>query len=558
MILSTSQIAELIDKPFSEDFIKQARKYADHLSLHITGNGLDKYFEQIKSYENDDQLKLRQKYARSNKNLFSELLRPLDKVFTARGGAKYYNLSDNSEMEFKNLLSDVRSGMSIEKWSQNVWLKKKITDPNGLIMMEISKDGDFCYPTYKSIFSIYDYKFSGSKVEYIIFEPETIKTEGGEEIRYRVIDDAFDYIVVKTKASTTVNLQAKSGIEINKEETLPNYFGKVPARMISDEEDEITGNKLSFIDSVIHLADEILIDNSIKIIFKYAHGFPGYWEIQRVCPVCNGLGKHNGEEKCHACGGDGIRKGRDISDKIIVTMDEAGKAGAIPPAGYVSTDTETWRMMNEESDFMERILNKSMWGTLALMSDKQYQKATPVISDLQPVYDRLNTVSTEAESMEKFLTDLMGDFYFRGNYKGSTIIYGKRFQIESPDQIWKKFTEGKIGHIPEFMLKNILLEWIQASYANDPYEMAKQIKILKADPYPVYDADELKTLGFSLKDIYFKIYFTQWVNMINQDQLLFLPIDKLITDRDGFINKNIEKYASLQIDLQSTGNGIRQ
>lgn len=549
MILSPSQIAELIEHPVNEDFIKKARKYADHLSLHVTGVGLDKFFSQIKSYENDDQIELRKKYARSNKYLFAELLRPLDKIYTARGGAKYYNLGE-SEMTFKNLLGDVRNGMSIEKWSQNVWLKKKITDPNGLIMMEISRDGTFCYPTYKSIYSIYDYKFSGTKVEYVIFEPETVKTEAGEEIRYRVVDDAFDYIVVQKKGNTTVNFTVTSGIEILESETIPNYFGKVPARMISDEEDENDGSKLSFVDAVVHLADEILIDNSIKIIFKYAHGFPGYWEIQRACPTCNATGQVNGAT-CPSCNGDGIRKGRDISDKIVVTLDEAGRAGAIPPAGYVSTDVSTWTMMNEEANLMEMLINKAQWGTLALMSEKVYQKATGVISDLQSVYDRLNTVSSEAENMEKFLTDLMGDFYFRGQYKGSTIIYGKRFQIESPDQIWKKFTEGKIGHVPEFMLKNILLEWIQATYANDPYEMAKQIKILKTDPYPVYDANELQVLGFSLKDIYFKIYFTQWINMIDQESLLFKPIDALILNRDTFINSNITKYANLQTSEQS-------
>jgi len=546
MVLSEAQIAELLDSPANKKFITEARKYSDKLNLHVNGTGLDKHFEKIKQYENDNQIELRRKYARSNKYLFSELLRPLDKIYTSRGGAKYYNLSDSSELKFKNILSDIRNGMSISEWSQSVWLKKKISDPNGIIMIEISEKGNFCYPTYKSIYSIYDYKFSGSKVEYVIFEPEKVIVDNQEQERFRVVDDAFDRIVVKKK-----DIDNNYSIEIIKKESFPNFFGKVPARMISAEEDEITGNKLSFIDSVVQIAEEILIDNSIKIIFKTIHGFPGYWELQRECPVCKGTGKDHGAD-CQACDGDGIRKGRDISDKISVKVDDVGNAGSIPPAGYISTDVSTWIMMNTESDFMSRVIHKAMWGTLSLMSDKEYQKATPTFTDLQPVYDRLTPISTEAENMEKFITDVMGDFYFRSEYQGSTIIYGKRFQMESPDQIWKKFTEGKTGNIPEFMLKNILLEFIQASYANDTYEMAKQVKIFKTDPYPVYTANELKNLGFSLKDLYRKIYFTQWINQLNQDNLLFIPYDSLIIQRDLFINLNIETYAELQINSQTT------
>jgi hypothetical protein len=545
MVLTIEQIASFIDKPANYELIKEARKYSDHLNLHVNSQGIDKHFEKIKEYENQNQLDLRKKYARSNKYLFSELLKPLDKIYTARGGAKYYNLPDAEEMKLKAILSEVRSGMSIDKWLDNNWKKKKVTDPNGVIMIEISEKGDFCYPTYKSIYSIKDFQFSGSKVEYIIFEPEIVTVDGGVIERYRVIDDANDYIVEKSKMSNALGEPIQE-VKINQENSFSNFFGKVPARMISDVEDEITGMKLSFIDPAVQIADEILVDNSIKIIFKYAHGFPAYWEIERSCPVCKGAKVIDGGT-CEACDGDGIRKGRDISDKIIVSMDEMGKAGAIPPAGYVSTDTATWKMMNDESDFMSKVIHKAMWGTLALMSEKEYQKATPTFSDLQPAYDRLNPVSTEAESMEKFVVDLMGKFYFP-IYKGSTIIYGKRFQIESPDQIWKKFTEGKTGHIPENILRNILLEYIQATYANDAYEMAKQVKIFKTDPYPIYDANELKTLGFSLKDLYTKIYFTQWLSTIDTDEMLMLSYEQLILNRDTFINANITKYASLQND----------
>ena len=288
MILSFSQITEFIESPANKELIDAARIYSDKCNLHVNGKDLNKHFQQIKDYENTNQLELREKYGRSNKYLFEQLLRPLDKVFAARGGAKYYNIggSDNTqESEFKSILSDVRKGMSLEEWSQAVWLKKRVIDPNGILMLEVSEDGKDCYPTYKAITSIHDYQFSGLKVEYVIFIPE--EEEGVK--KYRVVDDRMDYIILETTEPNDVRK-----FEISTEESFPHGFGKVPAIMIGNKEDDVFGYKISFIDTVIELANEILIDNSVKIIFKFTQGFPAYWEIERKCNVCKGQKKIQG------------------------------------------------------------------------------------------------------------------------------------------------------------------------------------------------------------------------------------------------------------------------
>jgi hypothetical protein len=549
MVLTSDQIAELIQSPANGELIKQARKYSGKCNLHVNGKDLDQFFEQIKQYENDVQLQLRKDYSRSNKYLFDGLLRPLDKVFAARGGAKYYNIGGSDyedETRFRAMLSDVRNGMSLEKWIQKIWLKKRVTDPSGVIMVEVSKSGTFCYPTYKGIYSILDYQYSGTKVEYIIFEPEEV--DGVK--KYRVVDDLWDYIVIES--STTENGTPTRTFEISTGESFMHGFKYVPAVMISDTEDEIKGYKTSFIDSSIEIAEEVLVDNSVKVIFKFTQGFPAYWEIERQCRVCKGAGKVNNHD-CEACDGTGIRQVKDVSDKITVTLDEAGKAGAIPPAGYVSADVTTWVQMNSEADLMEKLLHKTMWGTLALVSEKVYEKATGVISDLQPAYDRLNIISSEAENMEKFLTDTIGRFYFNGAYKGSTIIYGKRFQIESPDQLMEKLTKAKQGLVPWQTVKNIYVEYLQTLYSNDIFEMTRQTKLFKLDIYPIYTTGELKNLGLSLTDIYKKIFFEQWTNTLSVDDLFFKQLEELMKIRDTYINEKLRTDAVLQDDSEPAG-----
>lgn len=536
------QIKERIVKPEKEALISAARKYADKINMHVTGKGLDKHFEQITEYENENQYKLKKKYARSNKALFKTLLRPLDKIFTAKGFAKYYNLSDTLDKKFTELLSNVRDNQSVQKWLDSVWKRKRITDANGVIFMEISKNGMKCYPTYKSIQCIRDFDNSGSLLDLIIFEGEKV-TVGDEEIeKVRVVDSQYDYMF-KVKGEDVTLIE---------EETFANYFMRVPGRIISSQFDENSGVALSFIDESIEIAEEILEDNANKIIFKRTHGYQIYWEIERSCKVCKGSGLIEGKP-CSVCEGTGIRLKKDISDKLTVTTDIEGKAAALPPAGYISTDVATWSQMNEEEPIMEKILHKAKWGTLALIENTLAKTATEIISDYQPMYDTLHEFSIEAEDMEKFVVDLMGMFYFGLNYKGSTIIYGKRWQIESPDQLLKRLSEAKKGNIPEQTIRNMYIEYLQTQYGGDSFEMSKQMRMFTLDYYPIWTTLELKDLGVGIQEIYRKLYYWEWVKSLSNNELLFTEKKTLEAQRDIFVNLKIEENGNLQTSSNTGG-----
>ena len=531
MILEVEQIKELILEPANADMIDYARRYAKKLNMHINGIGLDDYIKQINNYENKEQYELRQLYKRSNKALFKNILQPLVKVFHTRGGAKYYNLPENSEKQFKEILSNIK-GKSIQQWVEKTWGRKKLTDPTGLIFVEISKDGTDTYPTYKSIHSIYDMQLTGTKPEYVIFEPEetTIKDDDEKDIiieRYRVVDDAWDYIFEKRNEEITL-------IE---DETFPNFYEIVPAVLISAEIDENYGNGMSFIDASLEIANEVVDDNSIKNIFKKMHGFPSYWEYERKCLACHGDGKIKGEN-CPICGGDGIRRKKDVSDITTVVLDDEGKANPVPPAGYVSPDLETWKQMNDELDYLGKAIHYVTWGTHAI-ENATGETATGRYLDIDPVHTNLNLVANEAENIEKFITDLMGLFYFGNAYQGSTIIYSRRYQLESPDEILAKLAKMKTENIPENIIRNKYKEYLQAEYSNDPYEMSKQIKLFNLAIYPLYTAKELSGMNIPQEEIFRKLYFTDWTNSINDNDLLFEKEKALINKRDEYINTKI-------------------
>jgi hypothetical protein len=214
MVLDLPAI-ERICTTASPAFITAAVKQAKKLALHVNGEGLDQALEKIEGFERDE--KLRKKHAKSNRDLFERLSRPLDKVWSAKGGSLYYNLTDQQEALARGFAANVFPNVSIKNWLRQVWQSHLKDDPAGVMFLEVMKSGDIAtalqrgqsivYPTYKPVTSIHAYQLSGTRVEWIVF---AIDAKYVKELGYtgdtdsakfdRVVDDVADYIVFR-KAS---------------------------------------------------------------------------------------------------------------------------------------------------------------------------------------------------------------------------------------------------------------------------------------------------------------------------------------------------------------------
>ena len=83
MVLSSDEVIAIIENGVS-DKITLARKRARKINMHITGRNVVEFLEELDSYETHAQKMLREKLVKSNRSLFSFILRPTDKIFTAK------------------------------------------------------------------------------------------------------------------------------------------------------------------------------------------------------------------------------------------------------------------------------------------------------------------------------------------------------------------------------------------------------------------------------------------------------------------------------------------
>jgi len=82
MILDAAQIKEIILTNPNKSIVDKARLNNKKLRMHLYGEGMDGEISNIPGHEGDELKSLRKKYAKSNRDLFARMSRPIDKVFS--------------------------------------------------------------------------------------------------------------------------------------------------------------------------------------------------------------------------------------------------------------------------------------------------------------------------------------------------------------------------------------------------------------------------------------------------------------------------------------------
>ncbi len=524
MIVKEKDIIEIIKKG-QPKFIKEAKEKQAVLNVHVNKRGVEEHLQKVEGFENQEQFELRKKFAISNKFMIANLLRPVDKIFTAKGGSKIYNVSgEKTKKELIKKLQDVRYGYSLRKWIQMIQANKFYSDPSGLVFFEVSKDGLKTYPTIKSIQSIRNYSTEGRVVDWVLFEPFKKYREDGNEMPgeyYRFFDDQYDYIFFR------------DGDLIKRVEKLENNWEKVPAIVNSN----ILNDELKYSDSpldlVIELAEKYLRTNTIKSIHEFLHGFPFFWMYMKKCKSCKGAG-WVGEEKCKPCKGTGAVLKKDVSDVMLLNTPKTKDSPTIAPnvAGYVVPPLEIPEEQRTELNFIWMLMSFTMWGTSH--EDSENPTATAAFLNVQPKNDSLEFFTDAFQDMEQKMVDLIGEFYYKEAYKGNSTAYGRRYLVEDPEKIWEKYVKAKNNGSPKSTLNHILSQYYQSEFMNDPEMLSIMLKGMKLEPFLHEDFVKLKGL---IDDEWLKrkVFFSEWWTGLSEDEVLMKKIDVLKKEFEEFI-----------------------
>lgn len=544
--------------------LAEARKQSSRLAMHITGLNMKSAIETMDEFETEQKKNLRQKYSRSNRDIFTRIHRPIDKVFSASGGSVKVSLPEDLEKEFTVYMQAIRKSMPLRKWVQQVALPAYQIDPNGLIFIEVNRIG-IPYPTYKSTQDIFYYDTDGRELKMVIFNlsiddakkyglqvpnssvileriNKSVK-DNNKTKYYRIVDDVSDKIV------------EWDGKVINEipELNLPNPFMKCPGIIVSDIFEFNSDLLISPDSEVVELANSLLTQNSVFEIWKNLHMFPKHWRMQSVCPTCQGNGVLAGET-CKSCDGTKFQKRSSVRDEIIVPFpDSADGKISLPQAfdGYTAPAVDAWTLSTNDIDRLFNQMFETMWGyspkssaqvQVKLPSDNA-KTATQVLDESNAKIQKLYSYSAWAESIEKFIIDLCAGLLYGSSYTGCTVKYGDRYIMEGPDEIWLKYSDARTKGASDSVLDDLMMDYLEAKFYGKPIALQVAIKKNKVQPWLHIEVAEIESIAITAIDKACKVYFSEWKSTIADMEWINKDEDTL---RQELITYCEPKLAGLQ------------
>lgn len=556
MVLSKERVEELINAGVQPK-ISLARRNARKLNMHVTGHGAKEFLELLDDYETNAQKALREKLLKTNSSLFSFILRPTDKIFTAKGGNINYNIDKKKIEEIKANISNIADGLDIKKYLKKVVKKQYVIDPNGVLFVDIDENGmleTYIINTDKILW----YENKGNDVKAIIFEPYSKKISPQEEVLlhefgseytkafkerrfYRVIDQKTDTIYVKDGDK----------VYIEENSQLDNYFGFVPAKILGDEKNPNYDMFDSIIQDIVDDADEFLRDMSVKTVHKLSHAYPLYYALEQACTRCGGEGSIKFDTKndegvetiservCTSCGGTGEKTRINPSDKLILKAPQDGDPVLNKDniAGTISPNLETAKFYEDSIDRQRQVMFQAVWGTSYEQGGKR-ETATGRWIDAAPVRDRLRDISDTFSKLHKFLLDCYGKVILGNPKYESYVSYGDRYILENPDDLLKKYQEATNFKLSELVILDLRNQYFEAEYQNDALELMKFKKLSSIEPFPTLSVVQMSTFEFvTIEDKLKKTYYSSWVSQLTNEQIVLLDEKQLIELFKEYINQ---------------------
>jgi hypothetical protein len=553
MRLQESEIIKIAASDVDE-WIIQAQEDNILLKAHYYGDGKDDLLETMDGLETSAQRNLRRKYAMSNTFVVDTLFRPFYNVFSSKGGSIELDTSTESiKTVFKSKIKNINSGFGVKEYLKQIWTEAFITDPNGLVFLEVSRDGLKSSVEQKSIQGIKNMKRNGVTPEYVMFEADqkinNDKTrEGGKDESFKLhwfVDDAKYYRI-------KVYQDKDRSPEIIENESIVNSFGRVPAFVNSPILDTNRKIQISPIWKQIELLNKYLRDGSVKDIYIAKHGFPIFWMYSNLMDICNSCGgggtildldDNQRRVHCGSCGGAGRTLKKDVSDALLLSPPKSKDDPVLSAvAGYVQPDIETWREQRTEQEWTMGLLTFSLWG--AMKEKGQNETATGRWIDVQPVTNRLNDFADIVEGVWENIITLLAQFHIKNSFKGVSVSIGRRFILETPDQIWNKYVKAKADGASETLLTQLLNQYYESEYQTNDMLRAYYTKLSLLDPLPHNTISEAISLNVpqDFKDQ--KVYFSEFVETTSMVEIIESDLLKLKESLNTFVAKRKSLFTS--------------
>ena len=549
MSIDNYNIQEILENPKSYKEIHKALEIQRQQRLHVTGHGYhDWWLKRVINLESERAYEIKKEIcAITTPRMMEAVKKQYYKIFRAKGRVFNYNLNETQRNFFNDKLSDVCHGLSMDDVMQVIWHDGMFEDQHALIGVELEAEEDLkngeaepyivIYPTQE----IHDICIEGGEIEYLVLKT-TVEKLGIKIDALRFIDEYVDSVYIKEGSRWVINIK-EDGLP----DSLQNEFGKVPFIQLSNTYTTMFSwfLKNSPITNVLSdLKKYLSISDDHYLTVKY-HQHPLFYSYPVTCPTCNGskeiekqqmfaeetlinAGENLGSQTmdCGTCNAQGVvpHWKRDITQGITLPIVEAYETNGFPqalaPAGYVAPPIEALEDQRKELAEIERAIEKGVLGIEGIFDRTSggNETATGRELDMQPLIDTLSSYSANAESVRKFLTDLLGKIYFGANWNGCEIFYGRKYFVRSEDNIMRELEQARKSGATISYLKELQDELTYIRFERNPEALSQAMILNEIEPFNGYTFTEMNSFLFINRDDYVvKTNFNDYVERFETD-----------------------------------------
>ena len=111
---------------------------------------------------------------------------------------------------------------------------------------------------------------------------------------------------------------------------------------------------------------------------------------------------------------------------------------------------------------------------------------------------------------------------------------GRRFMVESVDQLWDKYLKAKKEKAPTTTLDHHLEQYYESEFQRDKFQLDYHLKLMKLEPFVHMTLGEVLALPISDQEKAKKLYFNEWLS----EKMMNEIVDKKLTQ----LTKDLDKY----------------
>lgn len=202
------------------------------------------------------------------------------------------------------------------------------------------------------------------------------------------------------------------------------------------------------------------------------------------------------------------------------------------PAGIITTPVESLTYHVSEIQRQELEIYSGVVGVGGEPTNDQAQNEKQVMSSFESRTDVLKKIKKHFEKAQRWTEETICRLRYGREFKSLSVDYGQTFYLATPEMLLTQYQEAVKAETPDEILDEMLNNFYQTKYRNNPQQMQREMIISALDPFRHRSLSQVKELfdkGYiEFADYYLKFNFSTLIARFERENASITQFGSLL------------------------------